>query len=155
MTFEHASPADHVSVEVSRSLTIALRADELPPLRFIEPAIAPLTSADLVWMDTALCKGRTELFFGTNRERPERRQKRETLARKFCLVCPALEPCRTMARNNGENGFWGGESEEERAAAGFAPRSISRRGVQAAAREGSARLASEGTDGAVDNWLAS
>jgi hypothetical protein len=39
-----------------------------------------------------------------------------------------------MARANRENGFWGGENEEERAAAGHSPRSISRRAVQEAAR---------------------
>lgn len=43
--------------------------------------------------------------------------------------------CRSEARHNRENGFWGGESEEERAAAGYPPRSISRRGVMAAARQ--------------------
>ncbi len=50
-----------------------------------------------------------------------------------CEACPVLVPCREMARRNGENGFWGGESEEERAAAGYAPVSISRRSVQDAA----------------------
>ena len=33
--------------------------------------------------------------------------------------CPVLEPCRDWAREQREYGFWGGESEEERAAAGF------------------------------------
>ena len=87
------------------------------------------------WTEAALCKGKTELFFGSPRERPERRARREDLARKYCLVCPSLEPCRDVARNNRENGFWGGESEEERAAAGYPPSSISRRGVLRAARE--------------------
>ena len=45
-----------------------------------------------------------------------------------------LDDCRRAARDNRENGFWGGESEEERAAAGFPPRSINRRSVQAAGR---------------------
>ena len=31
----------------------------------------------------------------------------------------SLEPCRDWAREQREYGFWGGESEEERAAAGF------------------------------------
>ena len=85
------------------------------------------------WMDEAACAGRTPLFFGIAGERPERRARREARARKVCATCPVLEPCRAMARRNGENGFWGGESEEERAAAGFAPISISRRSVQDAA----------------------
>ena len=88
---------------------------------------------DRSWMDRAACRGRTELFFGIAGERPERRARREAAARRVCLGCPVLLPCRTEARRNRENGFWGGESEEERAAAGYAPRSISRRSVQAAA----------------------
>ena len=86
------------------------------------------------WMDDAACKGRTNLFFGLAGERPERRVKREAAARKMCNACPVLMPCREMARLNRENGFWGGENEEERAVAGYAPRSISRRAVQEAAR---------------------
>ena len=66
-------------------------------------------------------------------ERPERRVRREAAARELCAGCPVLEPCRQLARTNRENGFWGGETEEERAAAGYAPRSISRRAVQEAA----------------------
>jgi WhiB family redox-sensing transcriptional regulator len=85
------------------------------------------------WMDDAACAGRTQLFFGIAGERPERRVRREARARKVCAGCPVIEPCRLMARRNGENGFWGGESEEERAAAGYAPVSISRRSVQDAA----------------------
>jgi WhiB family redox-sensing transcriptional regulator len=84
-------------------------------------------------MVDAACAGRTPLFFGIAGERPERRARREARARKVCAACPVLAPCRQMARRNGENGFWGGESEEERAAAGYAPVSISRRSVQDAA----------------------
>jgi WhiB family redox-sensing transcriptional regulator len=32
-----------------------------------------------------------------------------------------LEPCRAWARENREFGFWGGETEEERASAGYRP----------------------------------
>jgi WhiB family redox-sensing transcriptional regulator len=85
------------------------------------------------WMDDAACKGRTTLFFGAAGERPERRVRREEAARRVCAGCPVLLACRTLARTGRENGFWGGESEEERAAAGYPPRSISRRGVQQAA----------------------
>lgn len=85
-------------------------------------------------MADAACRGSTELFFGISGERPERRVRREAVARHICASCPVLVPCRTMARNGRENGFWGGENEEERAAIGCAPRSISRRSVQAAAR---------------------
>jgi hypothetical protein len=81
------------------------------------------------WTDLAMCKGRTGLFFGIAGERPERRVRREARARKVCESCPVIVECRELARSNGENGFWGGESEEERAAAGFPPRSVSRRSV--------------------------
>lgn len=86
------------------------------------------------WMDDAACKGRTNLFFGIAGERPERRVRREDTARRLCAGCPVMIECRDMARDSRENGFWGGENEEERAAAGYAPRSISRRAVQEAAR---------------------
>lgn len=93
---------------------------------------------DSTWMDRAACKGRLELFFGIAGERPERRVRREAAARKVCDTCPVVEPCRQAARLNRESGFWGGESEEERAMAGYPPRSVSRRSVQAAASQGSA-----------------
>jgi WhiB family redox-sensing transcriptional regulator len=88
-------------------------------------------------MERAACKGRTQLFFGIAGERPERRVRREAAARQVCAECPVLAECRALARTNRENGFWGGETEEERAAAGYAPRSISRRAVQAAAAQAS------------------
>jgi WhiB family redox-sensing transcriptional regulator len=91
---------------------------------------------DQQWLERAACKGKTTLFFGIAGERPERRVRREAAARKVCATCPALHQCRAVARANRENGFWGGESEEERAAAGFPPRSISRRAVQEAAAGG-------------------
>jgi len=90
------------------------------------------------WMDDAACKGRTNLFFGVAGERPERRIRREADARRVCAACPALLACRTLAREGRENGFWGGESEEERAAAGYPPRSISRRAVQQASLQAEA-----------------
>ncbi|CAM8643320.1 WhiB-like iron-sulfur binding domain containing protein [Acidimicrobiia bacterium] len=89
------------------------------------------------WMDEAACKGRTNLFFGIAGERPERRVRREASARKVCASCPVMVPCRDLARDNRENGFWGGESEEDRAMIGHAPRSISRRAVQEAAAKAS------------------
>src|SRR4029078_12871206 len=52
-------------------------------------------------------------------ERPEARVVRESQARAVCNACPALKECRDWARAHGEYGFWGAESEEERAAAGF------------------------------------
>jgi hypothetical protein len=101
-------------------------------LDLLAPPVVTLPGRE-PWMSEADCKGRTQLFFGIAGERPERRVRREARARQVCAGCPVLDQCRSMARLNGENGFWGGESEEERAAAGFPPVSISRRSVQEAA----------------------
>jgi WhiB family redox-sensing transcriptional regulator len=73
----------------------------------------------LAWTIDAACEGRTELFFAPAGERPEARVVREGKARAVCTEGPVLAPCRDWARENREYGFWGGESEEERAAAGF------------------------------------
>jgi hypothetical protein len=97
-----------------------------------------LTASDeRAWATQAKCRGRTHLFFGPGNERPEARVRRENLAARYCAVCPVMMSCRTWARENGENGFWGGESEEDRARVGFPPRSVTRRSV-AAARDSSA-----------------
>ncbi len=73
----------------------------------------------LAWTADASCEGETPLYFAPPGERPEARTVRETQARAICLACAALEPCRSWARERREYGFWGGESEEDRAAAGF------------------------------------
>lgn len=71
------------------------------------------------FMADAACKGQTTLFFPLPGERPEARETRESKARALCYSCPVLLECREYAREQREYGFWGGESEEERAAAGF------------------------------------
>lgn len=84
---------------------------------------------DATWTDQALCKGLTHVFFGPPAERPERRVEREAVASSYCIACPVMIECRTAARLNREHGYWGCENDEERAAAGYAPRSPSRRAV--------------------------
>src|SRR4029453_11397416 len=71
------------------------------------------------WADEAACRGESRLFFAPAGERPEARATREAQARAVCRGCPALVDCRDWAREHREYGFWGGESEEDRAAAGF------------------------------------
>jgi WhiB family redox-sensing transcriptional regulator len=71
------------------------------------------------WKSAAACEGRTQLFFASHGERPDVRERREALARALCQECALLEDCRNGARQRREYGFWGGESEEERAAAGY------------------------------------
>ena len=73
----------------------------------------------LAWTADAACTGQTDLFFAPAGERPEARVGRENRARAICRDCPVLLECRDWARENREYGFWGGESEEERAAAGY------------------------------------
>ena len=73
----------------------------------------------LTWTGSAACQGQNDLFFAPAGERPETRNVREAKARAVCTNCAVLQPCRQWAREHREYGFWGGESEEERAAAGF------------------------------------
>ena len=76
-------------------------------------------SGPLEWTARAACQGQTKLFFAPPGERPEARAVREAQARAVCQACEALPECRDWARENREYGFWGGESEEQRAAAGY------------------------------------
>lgn len=71
------------------------------------------------WMTAAACRGLTHLFFPSPSERPQSRGQRETVARSVCAACAVRSTCRDFARVNHEYGLWGGESEDERHAAGF------------------------------------
>ncbi|MFN0025913.1 MAG: WhiB family transcriptional regulator [Acidimicrobiales bacterium] len=72
------------------------------------------------WMASGACHGLTSIFFAPHAERPQARVRREALARSICQECPVIDPCRDHARVQGEYGFWGGESEDDRAIAGYA-----------------------------------
>lgn len=74
---------------------------------------------DTTWSSHAECKGLSEIFFPPPAERPQARERREAQARTVCQSCVVMSECRDYARRNREYGFWGGESEEERHAAGF------------------------------------
>ncbi len=71
------------------------------------------------WFSDAACRGKTYYFFPHFAERPEAKDKREVRARKICAECPVISQCREYARANGEHGFWGGESEDERFSLGY------------------------------------
>ncbi len=73
----------------------------------------------LAWTVDAACTGQTDWFFAPAGERPETRVMREARAGAICHTCDVIEQCRVWARGHREYGFWGGESEEERAAAGY------------------------------------
>ena len=83
------------------------------------------------WMHVAACKGLTHLFFPSSAERPQARERREATARQVCRTCAVRSSCQEFARVNHEYGFWGGESEDERHAAGY--RLIAPIGVRARA----------------------
>ena len=88
-------------------------------LQMIETSEGPVGSTE--WMVGASCSGESELFFAPFAERPEARVRREASAKVICTTCSSLASCRDYARTNRELGFWGGESEAERAEAGFPP----------------------------------
>lgn len=74
------------------------------------------------WFTLRACSPSTaHLFFEPAGERPEQRALRHVQAARVCAACPVAVECREYARAGREHGFWGGESEEERIAAGFAP----------------------------------
>ena len=74
------------------------------------------------WSRRAACSGKTSRFFEPPAERPDARMVRELKASMICAACPVLSTCRAWAREHGEYGFWGGESEEARAQAGYRTR---------------------------------
>jgi len=77
------------------------------------------SAADVDWLDQAVCKGRTRLFFAPPGEGTVMKRLREDAARKVCQTCPVMLTCRQHARDHQEYGFWGGESEDERALNGY------------------------------------
>jgi WhiB family redox-sensing transcriptional regulator len=78
----------------------------------VVPLKARWTQQD--WMAEAVCHGRTALFFPPHGEHAEARERREARAKAVCLTCPVLLPCRDYARRHREQGFWGGENDEQR-----------------------------------------
>ena len=85
----------------------------------LEHSVAWADRKPPTWMLSAACRGRMELFFPARYESAGARERREAVARELCLSCPVLDSCRRWAREHREYGFWGAESEEERAAAGY------------------------------------
>jgi WhiB family redox-sensing transcriptional regulator len=71
------------------------------------------------WMRNAACRGLSHLFFPAPAERPQARDRREATAAAVCSDCRVQVDCRQFARENHEYGFWGGESEDQRHAAGY------------------------------------
>ena len=66
------------------------------------------------WMEYGSCKGQTHHFFAPHGEQAEAREAREAMAGAICNTCEVLVTCREYARCNREQGFWGGENDEQR-----------------------------------------
>ena len=73
------------------------------------------------WTGNAACRGRLDLFYAPHGERPPARVRREAEGRRVCGACTVRAHCQSYARDHLELGLWGGETEEERAAAGYPP----------------------------------
>jgi WhiB family transcriptional regulator, redox-sensing transcriptional regulator len=68
-----------------------------------------------VWALFAVCRGEpTQLFFGSWDELDDRRSEREANAVTVCHGCPCRLACRDHAREFGERGVWGGETDYDR-----------------------------------------
>jgi WhiB family redox-sensing transcriptional regulator len=66
------------------------------------------------WMSEAQCKEQTHLFFAPHGEQADARERREAIALSICHTCDVIMECRDYARRNREQGFWGGENDDER-----------------------------------------
>ena len=72
-----------------------------------------------IWMQRRRVQGAHSPVLPTPAERPQARERREATARQVCASCAVRLDCRDFARGQHEYGFWGGESEDERHAAGY------------------------------------
>lgn len=91
----------------------------------------------LRWTDQAACRGKTEYFFPPEKERLTAKIRREEFALSICEKCEVVAQCRSFARENGESGIWGGETDDQRHASGFTLRDpiVGRRARSRRARE--------------------
>jgi len=76
------------------------------------------------WYEVAKCRGKSQYFYPPPNETAADRTLRERYAAVVCASCVAMTECRSWARNQHEFGYWGGESESARTAAGFVPRNL-------------------------------
>ena len=68
---------------------------------------APTEAPRPWWMESAACRGKSELFFPPPGERPAARENREHRARQVCCSCGVISACQQFARSERELGFWG------------------------------------------------
>jgi WhiB family redox-sensing transcriptional regulator len=68
-------------------------------------------------MELAGCKGQTRYFFAPHGEQADAREAREAVAAVICDACEVSLECRAYARQHREQGYWGGENDEQRVVA--------------------------------------
>jgi hypothetical protein len=78
-----------------------------------------IIDGDTKWFDEANCKGQSEVFFESVLDKPVDKRQKEKQAAAICAKCSVTNECKAYARRNGEHGFWGGESEDQRYAIGY------------------------------------
>lgn len=71
------------------------------------------------WFEEANCKGQSIVFFESVLDKPVDKRQKEKQAAAICAKCAVINECKEYARRNGEHGFWGGESEDQRYAIGY------------------------------------
>lgn len=74
---------------------------------------------DIKWFENANCKGKSSIFFESTFDKPVDKRQKEKQAAAICSKCSVTDECKEYARRNGEHGFWGGESEDQRYAIGY------------------------------------
>ena len=75
------------------------------------------------WADRGRCRGQDPKQFHApfGEDAAGRLVRENDVKSRYCANCEVVDQCRDWAREHREYGVWGGESEIERAAAGFAP----------------------------------
>ena len=75
------------------------------------------------WAELGRCRGADprQVHAPFGEDAADRLARENDVKARYCAHCEVVVPCRDWARAHREYGVWGGESEAERAAAGFAP----------------------------------
>jgi WhiB family redox-sensing transcriptional regulator len=75
------------------------------------------------WVERGRCRGEDPKQFHAafGEVAAERLVRENDVKSRYCANCEVVTLCRRWAREHHEYGVWGGETETERAAAGYAP----------------------------------
>ncbi len=75
------------------------------------------------WAERGRCRGQDPKQFHApfGEDAFDRRVREDDVKSRYCAHCEVVTPCRRWAREHHEYGVWGGETEAERDAAGYAP----------------------------------